>query len=141
MKKLIAAAFCGLIFGLGLIVAGMANPAKVLAFLDLAGAWNPSLAFVMGGAITVAIIPFTLLRRRSLSLLGESMQFPTISVIDLRLVGGSLLFGIGWGMAGICPGPAVVLLGAGIAKGAAFLLAMIVGMLLVDRFDKNRKAD
>lgn len=141
MKKLIAAAFCGLIFGLGLIVAGMANPAKVLAFLDLAGAWNPSLAFVMGGAIGVAIIPFTLLRRRSLSLLGEAMQFPTISVIDLRLVGGSLLFGIGWGMAGICPGPAVVLLGAGIAKGAAFLLAMMVGMLLVDRFDKNRKAD
>lgn len=141
MKKLIAAAFCGLIFGLGLIVAGMANPAKVLAFLDLAGAWNPSLAFVMGGAIGVAIIPFTLLRRRTLSLLGEPMQFPTISVIDLRLVGGSLLFGIGWGMAGICPGPAVVLLGAGIAKGAAFLLVMIVGMLLVDRFDKNRKAD
>ena len=140
MKKMITAAICGLIFGLGLILAGMANPAKVLAFLDLAGAWNPSLAFVMGGAIAVAIVPFTLLRRRKLSLLGEPMQFPTISVIDLRLVGGSLLFGIGWGMAGICPGPAVVLLGAGIAKGAAFLLAMIVGMLLVDRFDKNRKA-
>lgn len=139
MKKLLTAAICGLIFGLGLILAGMSNPAKVLAFLDLAGVWNPSLAFVMGGAIGVAIIPFTLLRRRTFSLLGEPIQFPTISVIDLRLIGGSLLFGIGWGLAGICPGPAVVLLGAGVAKGAAFLLAMIGGMLLVDGFDKNRK--
>ncbi len=127
------AAIAGLIFGLGLIVAGMANPAKVLAFLDLAGAWNPSLALVMAGAIGVAIVPFTLMRARKTSLLGLPMQMPKATQLDKRLIIGSLLFGMGWGMAGICPGPALVLLGSGIAKGAGFLLALLVGVVIADK--------
>lgn len=118
----------GLVFGLGLIIAGMANPAKVLAFLDLAGAWDPSLAFVMGGAIAVGLLAFALVKGRSASLLGLPMQLATPNEIDRRLIGGGALFGIGWGLAGICPGPAVVLLGAGVEKGIVFVIAMLVGM-------------
>jgi uncharacterized protein len=123
----------GLVFGIGLIVAGMANPAKVLGFLDLAGAWDPSLAFVMAGAIAVGVIAFTIAKRRTHTLLGELMQLPTSQMIDKRLMGGSLLFGIGWGVAGICPGPALVLVGSGSAKGIAFTLAMVAGMWLYGR--------
>src|SRR6185437_12318769 len=122
----IAALVSGLIFGLGLILAGMANPAKVLAFLDIAGAWDPSLALVMAGAIAVGAATFTLVRRRSLSYLGLPMNLPTSRVIDKRLVLGSLAFGMGWGMAGVCPGPALVLLGSG--KGIVFVAAMLLGM-------------
>jgi len=106
----LTAFFAGLIFGLGLLLAGMANPAKVLAFLDLAGAWDPSLALVMGGAIAVAIIPLNWARKNKQSLLGAPMQFPMKRELDSRLIGGSLLFGIGWGLAGICPGPALTIL-------------------------------
>jgi uncharacterized membrane protein YedE/YeeE len=106
MNKL-TAFIAGLLFGLGLLLAGMANPSKVLAFLDLAGAWDPSLALVMIGAIGVAIGPLTWARHQSRSLLGKPMQLPTKRELDPRLIGGSLLFGIGWGIAGICPGPAV----------------------------------
>jgi uncharacterized membrane protein YedE/YeeE len=129
------AAISGIIFGLGLIIAGMANPAKVLAFLDLFGTWDPSLALVMGGAIGLAILPFTLLRKKTVSWSGERLRFPKITEINGRLIGGSLLFGIGWGIAGICPGPSIVLLGAGIAKGAAFVVMMCLGMWLADRFN------
>ena len=101
----------GLVFGLGLIVSGMADPAKVLGFLDLAGHWDPSLAFVMGGAIAVGVVAFAVARRRTVSLLGAEMKLPTARTIDRRLVGGSLLFGVGWGVAGFCPGP-----GAGRAR-------------------------
>lgn len=126
----IAALAAGLLFGLGLILSGMANPAKVLGFLDLAGHWDPSLALVMGGAIAIGIPTFALAKRRSQSLLGVPMQLPTARQIDRRLVLGSVLFGIGWGIAGICPGPALVLLGMASLKGLAFVLALLAGMLL-----------
>jgi uncharacterized membrane protein YedE/YeeE len=118
----------GLLFGLGLIVSGMADPAKVLGFLDLAGAWDPSLALVMGGAVAVGLLAYPLAKRRGNTLLGGPLQLPAKRDIDRRLVGGSLLFGIGWGLAGICPGPALVLVGAGSLKGLVFGLAMLAGM-------------
>ncbi|MDQ3027950.1 MAG: YeeE/YedE family protein [Pseudomonadota bacterium] len=118
----------GLVFGIGLIVSGMANPAKVLGFLDLAGRWDPSLALVMAGAIAVGGMGFAFARRRRETLLGTPMQLPTARDIDRRLVGGSLLFGVGWGLAGFCPGPAIVALGAGEMKALVFVGAMIAGM-------------
>jgi uncharacterized membrane protein YedE/YeeE len=120
----------GLVFGLGLIVSDMASPAKVLGFLDVAGAWDPSLGFVMAGAIAVAAPAFALTRRRRDSWAGLPLQPPTQTRIDRRLVGGSLLFGIGWGLAGLCPGPAVALLGMGRVKALVFVLAMGAGMAL-----------
>jgi hypothetical protein len=137
IKLIIAAALSGLVFGFGLIIAGMADPSKVLAFLDITGTWNPSLAFVMLGAIAISALPFRLMQSRSVSFLGKDIQLPSKREIDARLIIGSMLFGIGWGIAGICPGPGLVLLGAGIAKGAGFVLAMIIGMLAVDRFTTN----
>lgn len=126
--NLLFALLSGLIFGLGLILAGMANPAKVLAFLDLAGLWDPSLALVMGGGIAMGSLAFALARRRTQSLLGLPMQLPTSRQLDRRLIGGSVTFGIGWGLAGICPGPALVLLGSGSYKGMIFVVAMLAGM-------------
>lgn len=117
----------GLIFGLGLIVSGMSNPAKVLGFLDITGAWDPSLMFVMAGAIAVGAPAYAFMRRKSRSLLGAPLQLPTARDIDRRLVFGSLVFGIGWGLAGICPGPALVLVGYGAVKGVIFLIAMLAG--------------
>ena len=96
----------GLIFGIGLILAGMANPAKVLAFLDIAGLWDPSLGLVMAGAIGIGLVAFAIAKRRNLSYLGFSIQLPTNRIIDKRLVLGSMAFGIGWGLVGICPAPA-----------------------------------
>jgi hypothetical protein len=124
----VVAFVAGLLFGLGLIVAGMVNPAKILGFLDVAGRWDPSLAFVMAGAIAVCLVAFSLARRRTLSALGLPMQLPAAQTIDLRLVGGSLVFGIGWGLAGFCPGPALVALGAGYIKAVVFVVAMLLGM-------------
>ena len=118
----------GLLFGMGLIVAGMTDPSKVIGFLDLAGAWDPSLAFVMGGAILVGLSAFAVAKKRTTSFLGGAMQLPTNSQIDKRLVVGSLLFGAGWGLAGFCPGPALVSLGTGNTKAFAFVLAMLAGM-------------
>lgn len=128
--KTIVAFLAGLLFGIGLIVAGMSNPAKVLGFLDLAGAWDPSLALVMGAAVAVGMAGFAVARRRKVSLLGEPMQIPASRAIDRPLVVGSALFGIGWGLAGICPGPALTLLGTGAPKGVVFVLAMFAGMAL-----------
>lgn len=128
----------GLIFGLGLMVAGMTNPAKILGFLDIAGNWDPSLALVMAGAIAVATFAFALARRRTTSALGSPMQLPTARTIDFRLVGGSVLFGIGWGLAGFCPGPAIVALGAGYAKAAVFVAAMLLGMGAFEIIERNR---
>ena len=122
----------GLVFGLGLILSGMANPAKVLGFLDLFGRWDPSLAFVMGGAVAVSAVAFSIARRRSVSLLGAAMKLPTARQIDRRLVIGSVLFGIGWGIAGFCPGPALVALGMGEAKALVFVVAMLAGMGLFE---------
>jgi len=129
----------GLIFGLGLILAGMANPDKVLSFLDITGAWDPSLALVMAGAITVGSLAFAMARKLNRSYLGVAMGLPTSRVIDRRLVLGSLAFGIGWGIAGICPGPALVLLGSGSAKGIAFVAAMLLGMGIFEILERSRR--
>lgn len=140
-KVLFFALVSGLLFGLGLILSGMANPAKVLGFLDLAGLWDPSLALVMGGAIAIGSIAFAIAKKRHLSYLGLSMQIPTNRAIDKRLALGSVVFGIGWGLAGICPGPAIVLLGAGSIKGAVFVSSMLMGMgiyQLVDSCGKSK---
>ena len=126
----------GLVFGFGLILSGMANPAKVLGFLDLFGRWDPSLSLVMGGAIAVASTVFFLARRRSISLLGAAMKLPTAKHIDRRLVGGGLLFGLGWGIAGFCPGPALVALGMGEGKAIVFVLAMLAGMGLFEVLER-----
>jgi uncharacterized protein len=128
----------GLVFGLGLIVAGLVNPAKILGFLDIAGKWDPSLALVMAGAIAVGLVAFALARRRTMSALGLPMQLPSASTLDARLVGGSLVFGIGWGLAGFCPGPAIVALGAGYAKAAVFVVAMLLGMGAFELIQRNR---
>lgn len=128
----------GLVFGIGLIIAGMANPAKVLGFLDLAGTWDPSLAFVMGGGIAVGLVAFTFAKRRTSSLLGLPMQMPSARHLDRRLIGGSALFGIGWGLAGICPGPGLVLLGAGATKGLVFVAAMLAGMAVFEFIERRR---
>lgn len=129
----------GLVFGLGLIASGMANPAKVLGFLDLAGAWDPSLAFVMAGAIAVGALAFFAARQRTQSLLGAEMKLPTSRQIDRRLVGGSVLFGIGWGVAGFCPGPALVALGMGQIKALVFVAAMLAGMGLFELFEASKR--
>ena len=127
----------GLVFGLGLIVSGMANPAKVLGFLDLAGKWDPSLAFVMAGAIAVGAIAFAFARNRTVSLIGLQMRLPSATRIDRRLVGGGLLFGIGWGIAGFCPGPALVALGMGEHKAIVFVAAMLAGMGLFELLERR----
>lgn len=129
---------CGLLFGLGLLLAGMADPAKVLAFLDLAGNWDPSLALVMAGAIAVAAVPLNLAQWRARALLGGAMQLPTRRDIDARLFGGSLLFGAGWGIAGICPGPAVAILLTGHWQALLFVAAMLAGMLLFTALEGRR---
>jgi len=128
---LFAAALAGVIFGFGLLLSGMANPGKVQGFLDLAGPWDPSLAMVMAGAIAVGVIGFTIAKRREHSLLKLPMQLPTATVVDRRLVIGSALFGIGWGLAGICPGPALVTLSMGAPQAIVFFVAMLAGMQLL----------
>ena len=129
----------GFVFGLGLLVAGMANPAKVLAFLDLAGAWDPSLALVMAGAIAVGARAFAFVKDRTRTLLGAPVLLPSPRRIDTRLILGSLVFGVGWGLAGICPGPALVLAGTGSAKGLAFLAAMIAGNGVFEFLEKKKR--
>ena len=136
---LFTALLAGLVFGLGLIVSGMTDPSKVLGFLDIAGAWDPSLAFVMAGAVGVGLVAFAVARRRELSLLGAAMPSPTTRRIDTRLVGGGLLFGIGWGLAGFCPGPALVALGAGQGKAMIFVAAMLAGMGLFEGLERFRR--
>lgn len=122
----------GLLFGLGLLLSGMANPAKVQAFLDLAGAWDPSLALVMAGAIGVGFLVFSVAKSRKVSLLGAPMRLPESRRIDTPLVLGSLGFGVGWGLVGFCPGPALVALGAGEARALVFVVAMVGGMGLFE---------
>jgi len=127
----------GLLFGVGLILAGMTDPSKVLGFLDLAGLWDPSLAFVMGGAILVSLGAFALAKKRTTSFLGGAMHLPTSRDIDKRLVIGSLLFGAGWGLAGFCPGPALVSVGTGNPKAVVFVLAMLAGMALFEMLERR----
>ncbi len=134
----LCAFLAGLVFGTGLIVSGLVNPAKVLGFLDLAGPWDPSLAVVMIGAIAVGAIGFALAGRRTVTLLGTPMLLPTARVIDRRLVVGSVLFGVGWGLVGFCPGPALVALGAGHFKALVFIAAMLAGMLVFEWIELAR---
>jgi uncharacterized membrane protein YedE/YeeE len=139
MTTVVASLLAGLVFGLGLIVSGMANPAKVLGFLDLAGAWDPSLAFVMAGAVAVAALAFAVAKRRTLSWLGAAMKLPTSRDIDRRLVLGSAVFGVGWGIAGFCPGPGLVALGMGEVKALVFVVAMLAGMGVFERIERIRR--
>jgi len=135
------ALLAGLLFGIGLIVSGMADPAKVLGFLDLAGAWDPSLAFVMAGAVAVGAVAFAVAGRRRVSILGTPMALQTPSFIDRRLVLGSVVFGIGWGIAGFCPGPAFVVLGMGAAKAGVFVVAMLAGMGVFELIERRPGVD
>ncbi len=135
-----ASLLAGLVFGLGLIVSGMADPAKVLGFLDLGGAWDPSLAFVMAGAIAVGALAFAVARKRDVSFLGATMKLPTSRDIDARLVIGSVVFGIGWGVAGFCPGPGLVALGMGEVKALVFVVAMLLGMGAFELLERRRQA-
>ena len=134
----LSALLSGLVFGLGLIVSGMANPAKVLGFLDLAGEWDPSLALVMGGAIAVGFFAFLIAKNRTRSFIGAEMKLPTASAIDSRLLSGSALFGAGWGVAGFCPGPGLVAIGMGEPKALVFVAAMLVGMVIFSWLEKRK---
>jgi hypothetical protein len=134
----VSAFFAGLVFGFGLLISGMANPAKVLGFLDLAGAWDPSLALVMAGAVAVAAIAFALAGKRTAALLGAPMALPSNRNIDPRLVVGSLAFGVGWGLVGFCPGPALVALGTGHLKALVFVAAMLAGMFVFELIERAR---
>lgn len=134
----IAALIAGLVFGLGLILSGMGNPAKVQNFLDIFGPWDPSLGLVMGGAIAVGLIAFTWAKRRKTSALGEPMQLPTATVVDRKLLTGAAMFGAGWGLAGFCPGPAVMNLATLQMEVWLFVAAMLAGMVLQHVTAKNR---
>lgn len=126
----------GVLFGLGLLLSGMVNPAKVLGFLNLAGPWDPSLGLVMVGAIGAALVPLQWSARQTRSLLGSPMRMPLARTLDRRLIGGSLVFGIGWGIAGICPGPAIALLLSGHWQILLFVLAMVAGMAMYNGLER-----
>ena len=138
-KHVLSALLVGLIFGVGLILGGMTNPAKVIGFLDLFGNWDPSLAFVMAGAISIGLLAFRGAGGRPTSLLGEPMRLPTRKDVDKRLVIGSLVFGAGWGLAGFCPGPALVALGTGSFKAIIFVTAMLTGMAIFEMIERSRQ--
>ena len=128
MLKMLVNLFAGTLFGLGLAISGMVDPAKVIGFLDVAGDWDPTLAFVMGGALLVTIPAFRLILKRPRPVLADKFELPTNKDVDARLLGGSALFGIGWGLAGFCPGPAVTALASGLMPVFVFVAAMVVGM-------------
>ena len=128
MLKMLVNLFAGTLFGLGLAISGMVNPAKIIGFLDFAGEWDPTLAVVFGGALLVAIPAFRLILRRPHPVLADHFDLPTKKDVDGRLLGGAALFGIGWGLAGFCPGPAVTALASGLLPVFAFVAAMVVGM-------------
>jgi uncharacterized membrane protein YedE/YeeE len=137
MQHRISEFLVGLLFGLGLLLSGMADPGKVLGFLDLFGAWDPSLALVMGGAIAVGFFAFAVAKKRTVNFLGGALRLPTSDQIDKRLVIGAVLFGAGWGLAGFCPGPALVSLASGQVKGAVFVGFMLAGMVIFEIFDRR----
>ncbi|WP_196259905.1 DUF6691 family protein [Pelagibacterium limicola] len=138
MRPILSALLAGLVFGAGIAVSGMINPAKVLNFLDLAGAWDPSLIFVMGGAVAVATIGYRLVFRRTRPLFDTSFHLPTRTTVDARLVGGSALFGVGWGIVGFCPGGAIPALGLFEPDAAIFVVAMLAGLGAARWFDSRR---
>jgi uncharacterized membrane protein YedE/YeeE len=127
MMQPLVSLVAGVVFGLGLAVAEMTNPLKVLDFLDLAGNWDPSLAFVMGGAVMVTLVAFRFVLRRAVPLYGERFHLPTLTQLDRKLLGGAALFGIGWGLAGYCPGPALATILSGNSETWLFVPAMLVG--------------
>nr|SPS05171.1 conserved membrane protein of unknown function [Candidatus Nitrotoga fabula] len=140
--QIVTAFVTGLLFGLGLILSGMTDPTKVTGFLDIAGTWNPSLIFVMGGAILVAMVAFRIAGTRTHALLGGAMHLPTARQIDKRLILGGVIFGIGWGLAGYCPGPALASLATGGSKPLIFVLAMLAGMAtyeILSRFPDTKR--
>jgi uncharacterized membrane protein YedE/YeeE len=134
--QILMALVAGLVFGLGLIAGGMTNPAKVLGFLDLAGRWDPSLAFVMGGAVLVGFFAFRVAAKRTQTLLGTAMHLPGRGDLDRRLVLGSMLFGAGWGLAGYCPGPALASLASGGIKPLVFAGSMLAGMAVYEIMER-----
>lgn len=137
--RLFIAILCGLLFGAGMIISDMVNPARVLAFLDVTGDWDPSLAFVMGGALIPSGIAWLIHRRMHAPVLAEEFNVPTSRVIDRPLIGGAILFGLGWGLVGLCPGPALAALTAASWQAAIFVVAMLGGMTLF-RFTADRPA-
>ena len=128
-----AALACGLVFGLGLAISGMMNPARVIGFLDVAGDWDPTLAFVMGGALLVAVPAYRFIPRRGRPVLEEEFSLPKKKAVDASLLRGSAIFGVGWGLVGFCPGPAIAALGTGLLPVFAFVAAMLAGMALHTR--------
>ena len=130
MGRMIVALPAGTLFGLGLAVSGMMNPAKVIGFLDVAGDWDPTLIFVMGGALLITVPAFRLILNRQRPILADGFALPTKSAPDARLLGGAALFGVGWGLSGFCPGPAVAALVTGLTPVFAFVAAMMAGMTL-----------
>jgi len=144
MRDLLSGALVGLIFGLGLVVSMMMNPLKVLSFLDVTGAWDPSLALVMAGALAVTMLGYRFVLRRERPMLAASFSLPAKRDIDARLVAGAAIFGIGWGLAGFCPGPAITALGTGEPRVALFVAAMALGMVAarmgIERRDATKSA-
>lgn len=140
MPQLLAAFGCGLLFGAGLLISGMTQPDKVLGFLDIFGAWDATLAFVMAGAVIVTSVGFALARRRGAPMLAAKLQWPTRNDIDAPLLTGAALFGIGWGLVGLCPGPAIVNLASLGLPVIVFVVAMAVGMLGVDLWQQRASA-
>jgi uncharacterized membrane protein YedE/YeeE len=138
MKMLLGALLSGLVFGFGLVISGMTQPARVLGFLDIFGVWDPTLAFVMGAALAVSLPGFYFTRRRERPLLTARFRWPTRSEIDAPLIGGAALFGIGWGLVGLCPGPAIVNLATFLQQIIVFVVAMGAGMLALDRWRGGR---
>ncbi|MEQ5127169.1 DUF6691 family protein [Providencia alcalifaciens] len=136
---IIIALVSGILFGLGLLLAGMGNPAKILAFLDITGNWDPSLLVTMAVAMVISGIAFQLVKKRKTSILNCPLQIPNSKIIDKKLVIGSVLFGLGWGLGGICPGPAILLTGMGLTQGILFTLAMIAGMAIFQLFQRTEK--
>lgn len=128
MRAVFTAFAAGFLFGAGLLLSGMADPANVLGFFDVAGQWNPTLAFVMAGGLGVTLIGYRTVLRRTAPLCGDKFQLPASKAIDARLIGGAALFGLGWGVAGYCPGPAIVAAGGGFVEAAIFTAAMVAGM-------------
>lgn len=137
--RLFIAILCGLLFGAGMIISDMVNPARVLAFLDVTGDWDPSLAFVMGGALIPSGIAWLIHRRMHAPVLAEAFNVPTSRVIDRPLIGGAILFGLGWGLVGLCPGPALAALTTASWQAAIFVVAMLAGLTLF-RFTADRPA-
>lgn len=139
MKNRFSEFMVGLIFGVGLILSGMTDPGKVIGFLDVFGQWDPSLALVMGGAIGVGFFAFALAKKKTTSIFGGNLHLPKSNEIDKPLILGSLLFGAGWGLAGFCPGPALVSMSSGQLKAAFFVLFMLLGMIFFEVFKKFQK--